>query len=323
MPMAIPTTMPILRSGKILRVLCVASFLLSGYAASAVEARAQERTEAAASDPSSTLTSLLSAACRQNQAQFINYLTAANVKAFQDLSDDSRAAVVKRFSLSDAVGRPLLSSDADGHPVMRCEIPGVTTEFHLGAVRVEDNLAFIPVEISNGPKPTQFGLIRQSGSWKLLSLGLMLFDIPQLAAQWSTQDLEEREKAVVQTLSALADVIRQYRTIFGKLPDTLAQLGPAGKDGVSADAAQLVNAEIAGGSLDGYKYHYRLVPGSAPAGAVFELVAEPEEYGKTGRRSFLMDSTGKVHGADKKGKVATAQDPSVDAGADDAEASKP
>jgi hypothetical protein len=323
--MARPTNMPILHNTKIVRLLCIASLLLPGYAATAGKASAQERTEAAApADPASTLTSLLSAACRQNQAQFINYLTAANVKAFQNLSDDSRAAVVKRFSLSDAVGRPLLSSDADGHPVMRCEIPGVTTEFHFGAVRVEDNLAFIPVEISNGPAPTQFGLIRQSGSWKLLSLGLMLFDIPQLAAQWSAQDLGEREKAVVQTLSALADVVRQYRTIFGKLPDTLAQLGPAGKEGVSADAAQLLNAQIAGGSLDGYKYQYRLVQGSAPATSVFELIALPEQYGKTGRRSFLMDTAGKVHGADKKGKVATAQDPSVDTtGADDAEATKP
>jgi hypothetical protein len=316
--------MPIPHSVKIARVLCLATLLLAGYAASAAPASAQERTEAAAADPSATLTSLLSAACRQNQPQFINYLTAANFKAFQALSDDSRAAVVKRFALSDAVGRPLLSSDADGHPVMRCEIPGVTTEFHFGAVRVEDNLAFISVEISNGPVPTQFGLIRQSGSWKLLSLGLMLFDIPQLAAQWGAQDLEEREKAVVGTLSALADVIRQYRTIFGKLPDTLAQLGPAGKDGVSADAAQLVNADIAGGNLDGYKYQYRLVQGSTPAEAVFELIALPEQYGKTGRRSFLMDTTGKVHGADKKGKVATAQDPSADAtGAGDPEASKP
>jgi hypothetical protein len=318
-----PTTMPTLHNAKIVGVLCVASLLLSGYRASAVEALAQERTEAAAPDPASTLASLLSAACRQNQAQFLNYLTAANVKAFQDLSDDSRTAVVKRFSLSDAIGRPLLSSDSNGHPVLRCEIPGLTTEFHFGATRVEENLAFIPVEISNGPGPTQFGLIRQSGSWKLLSLGLMLFDIPQLVVQWSTQDLQEREKAVVQTLAALADVVRQYRTIFGKLPDTLAQLGPAGKEGVSADAAQLLNAEIAGGTLDGYKYRYRLVPASTPAEAVFELAAQPEEYGKTGRRSFLMDSAGKVHGADKKGGVVTPQDPVVDTGAGDTEAGKP
>jgi hypothetical protein len=304
-------TMPILRSGKIVRALCVASLLLLGYAAGgAVQAGAQARSEIAGPDPSSMLTSLLSAACRQNQAQFVNYLTAANAKAFQDLSDDSRAAVVKRFSLNDAVGRPLLSADANNHPVVRCEIAGSTTEFHFGAARVEENVAFIPVQTSDGPA-TQFGLIRESGSWKLLSLGLVLFDIPQLAAQWSVQDLESHESAVVQTLAALAEAVQRYRSIFGKLPDTLAQLGPAAKDEVSADAAQLVNADIAGGSMDGYKYRYRLLPASTPVDALFELAAIPEEYGKTGRRSFLMDSAGKVHGADKKGALATAQDPTV------------
>jgi len=308
--------MPIPRTGKLLRILCAASLLLAGYGGGAPPVRAQERSDAAASDPPSTLASLLSAACRQNQAQFVKYFTAANVKAFEDLSDDSRAAVVKRFSLSDAVGRPLLSSDADGHPVVRCEVPGATTEFHLGATRLQENLAFIPVEISSGPAPTQFGLVHESGSWKLLSLGLMLFDIPQLSKQWSAQDLEEREKAVVETLSQLAAEVRHYRSIFGKLPDTLAQLGPAAKDEVSADAAQLVNADIAAGSLDGYKYRYRLIPALTPADAVFELAAAPEVYGKTGRRSFLMDAKGKVHGADKKGGLATAQDPAVDAGTD-------
>jgi hypothetical protein len=278
-----------------------------------MQARAQERSATARPDPSSTLASLLSAACRQNQAQFVTYLTAANAKAFQDLSDDSRVAVVKRFALSDAAGRPLLSADADNHPVLRCEIPGATTEFHFGATRLEENVAFIPVRTSDGPS-TQFGLVRESSSWKLLSLGVVLFDIPQLAVQWSAQDLESHESAVVQTLAALADAVQRYRTIFGKLPDTLAQLGPAAKDEVSADAAQLVNADIAGGSMDGYKYRYRLVPASTPADAVFELAAIPEQYGKTGRRSFLMDSAGKVHGADKKGGMATTQDPAAEAG---------
>jgi len=314
-----PMTMLIFPSGKIFRAFCAASLLFSGYVATAAPARAQARSDSAGTDPSTTLASLLSAACRQNQAQFVNFLTAANAKAFQDLSDDSRAAVVKRFSLSDAVGRPLLSSDANSHPVLRCEILGNTTEFHLGAPRVEENLAFIPVQTSDGPA-TQFGLVRESGSWKLLSLGLVLFDIPQLATQWNAQDLESHESAVVQTLAALADAIQRYRTIFGKLPDTLSQLGPASKDEVSADAAQLVNAEIAGGSMDGYKYRYRLVPAATPANGVFELAAMPEQYGKTGRRSFLMDSEGKVHGADKKGALATLQDPTVEA---DAGASKP
>jgi len=93
--------------------------------------------------------------------------------------------------------------------------------------------------------------------------------------------------------------------------------------GAAAVLAVADQHAVAGGSLDGYKYRYRLVPASTAADAVFELAAQPEEYGKTGRRSFLMDSAGKVHGADKKGGVVTAQDPVVDTGAGDTDAGKP
>jgi hypothetical protein len=37
----------------------------------------------------------------------------------------------------------------------------------------------------------------------------------------------------------------------------------------------------------------------------------PEDYGKTGRRSFLLDSAGKIHAADRHGDLATLDDPIV------------
>jgi len=42
-----------------------------------------------------------------------------------------------------------------------------------------------------------------------------------------------------------------------------------------------------------------------------EIAASPEQYGKTGRRSFCMDARGKIHGADKQGRVATFEDPLI------------
>ncbi|HEV2864039.1 MAG TPA: DUF3352 domain-containing protein [Pyrinomonadaceae bacterium] len=47
-------------------------------------------------------------------------------------------------------------------------------------------------------------------------------------------------------------------------------------------------------------------------GDKYEVSATPKNYGKTGRRSFLLDSDGIVHGADHKGQPATADDPPVD-----------
>lgn len=44
----------------------------------------------------------------------------------------------------------------------------------------------------------------------------------------------------------------------------------------------------------------------------FEATATPVEYGVTGRRSFYVDQTGVMRGADHKGRPATAQDPPVE-----------
>ena len=44
----------------------------------------------------------------------------------------------------------------------------------------------------------------------------------------------------------------------------------------------------------------------------FEVSATPKTYGKSGRRSFVVDQTGTVRGADHKGQPAGAEDPAVE-----------
>ena len=44
----------------------------------------------------------------------------------------------------------------------------------------------------------------------------------------------------------------------------------------------------------------------------FEATATPKTYGKTGRRSFFVNESGKVRAADRKGEPATADDPTVE-----------
>ena len=48
------------------------------------------------------------------------------------------------------------------------------------------------------------------------------------------------------------------------------------------------------------------------AGDKYTVVATPKEYGKTGRRSFFMDETGIIRGADRNGEPATSDDPPID-----------
>jgi hypothetical protein len=262
------------------------------------------------SDPASTLAAALTAACRGNATQFSNYLTADNAAAFRALPEAQRAAFLKRFSLADGSGRPLLSSDLQNHTVLRCMSQGGTAEFRFGDARTRENLAFIPVTVVDAQQ-TEFGLVREEGEWRLLSLGLVLLDVPQLSKQWAEGEVAAREESAIANLRTLSEAVETYRRAYGKLPESLAQLGPAPKDQISPELASLVNEHLAAGSEGGYRFRYRIVPAAEGDSVAFELAAMPDDYGKTARRSFLLDAAGKVHAADNHGAMATSEDPQV------------
>lgn len=273
----------------------------------------------APASPEVALSGALSAACRQDPAAFANFLTSDNAAAYRALPAPQRTAFMKRFVLLEDPGRPLLSTSTTGHPVVRCESPGISTEMRFGETRLRENLAFIPMEIPLPGEPSRsitFGLVREGGSWKVLSVGLILLDIPSMEKQWEQADMEAREEEAIAALRKLATALESYRRAYGKLPDALEPLGPAPKGGISPEAAGLIDADLSAGNKDGYAIRYRIVPagGNLPEedanqAAKFELAATPIEYGKTGRRSFFLDSGGILRGADKQGAVATSADP--------------
>jgi hypothetical protein len=274
-------------------------------------------------DPAAALAAALGAACRADQTDFANYLTAANAAAFRALPEEQRSAFLRRFSLKDAAGKVLLSSDDKGHVVVRCTAAGGTSEFRFGETRAGENLAFVPVTVVD-VQETEFGLVRESGGWRLLSLGLVMLDIPQLSKQWAAEDMAAREETALATLRGLSEAIETYRRAYGKLPDSLAELGPAPKDEISPEQASLVDEKLAAGEDAGYRFRYHIVarpeqrvrqdePDQADQADqdAFELAATPEEYGTSGRRSFFLDASGKVHGADRRGEVGSSDDPLI------------
>lgn len=300
-----------------------AFFLSAALAASPAFAasRARQQEHPPAEKPSDVLSDALSSACRQDANAFASELTADNALAYRALPAAERIAFMRRFVLLDDAGRPLLSTGLNGRTVLRCEAPGVTSEMRFGQPRVRDNLAFIPIEIpveGAAPRSITFGLVREGGNWKLLSAGLLLLDIPAMARQWEQQDVESHENEAIQSLRTLASALQDYRQDYGKLPESLTALGPAPPGGVSPEAASMVGADLASGKKDGYTFRYsqsapsgNLTQDEASQGAGFQLAATPDQYGKTGRRSFYLDSTGVLRGADKKGAVATSTDPPV------------
>jgi hypothetical protein len=266
--------------------------------------------ETGAPDSAAALSDALVAACKANETQFADFLAGSNPAAFRALPATQRAEFIKRISLSDLPGKPLISSDGNGHIVLHCRAPNTTVEYRLGTPRVRENLAFISVVVVDSEE-TEFGLIHETNGWKLLSLGLVLLDIPQLSKQWAQADLAAHEDAIIATLHETFEAVQTYHRAFGRLPESLAELGPAPKGQISPEQASLISAELAKGAQGGYEFRYRIVPDISGNDTEFELAATPRPYGTNGHRSFFLDASGRVHGDDKHGAVATVDDPLV------------
>lgn len=272
-------------------------------------------------DPAAALADALAAACRQDHAAFATHLTADQAKAFLALPEPQQTAMLKRLVLLDDPGRPLLSNTDQGRPEVRCEAAGLVADMHFSVAEIKENLAFVTVQIAlpgGEPRSVRIGFVREGGDWKLLSVGLLLLDLPELSKQWAQSDLEANEDVAIDSLAKIADALTRYQEAYGKLPEMLDTLGPAPPDGASIDHANFLPEDLAAGSSGGYNFRYVIVPVNVAGddadrdkAAGFVLAASPNEYGKDGKRSFYLDSNGILRGADKHGAVATSSDPQI------------
>lgn len=258
--------------------------------------------------PRGAIIAALTAACSQNAREFAGYLLQSSRRTFGSLTEARKKALLRRFSQTSMAGHAQPFLDTQGRMVVRCSTPAETVLYRLGVARIDHNVAFIPVTVSGG-ETTQFGMVRQPSGWRLFSLGLLVMNVPALVQQWEQAELEANERTAVADLITIENAVAAYHHAFGRWPEMLAQLGPAPPNQVSPQRAQILSARLASGVADGYRFRYRIVTG--PGGVIqgFELGAVPETYGKTGRRSFFVDTHGKLHAADKEGAPATAEDP--------------
>jgi hypothetical protein len=260
------------------------------------------------------------AACAQDETRFAHFLTVRNAETFGGLTPPARVALMKRFVLLDEVGKASVSPAPSGRPVLRCQTPEGAAELQIGAPDGADNLAFLPVEIRDATDSVgsnlmhvRMGMVRENGEWKLLSVGLVLLDLPSLAVEWDSEQIGETELAAINNLKKVAAAVEVYRRTYSRVPDSMAKLGPSTRGGVTPDAAGLLEADLAAGSKGGYIFRYVIVGASTlGAPAKFQLAATPQSYGRTGRRSFFRDDSGGLHGADRQGGVGSEVDPAID-----------
>jgi hypothetical protein len=276
--------------------------------------------------PGIALKGVLSASCSQNSNEFARYLTARNKEAFSRMTPQARLALMKRFVLLNEPGKATSSTNPSGRPLVTCSTPDVITEMQIGGAELRDNVAFLPMELRDATDTTganvhqvTMGLVREDGEWKLLSLGLLLLDIPALEVEWDVAEIDSTEKDAIESLNKIAGAIEAYRTKYPRLPESLERLGPPAKGAATPDAAGLLDSDLAKGLKNGYKFRYVILGADTlGAPAKYELAATPLQYGRTGVRSFFRDAAGVIHGADRNGAVGNEADPKVDAEASSA-----
>jgi hypothetical protein len=284
----------------------------------------------AANSPAAALRDVLQAACSQSSDEFSRYLTARSKQSFERLAPAARVALMKRFVLLNMPGKATATANPAGRPIVRCETPDVTTEMSIGGADTRENLAFLPMELrdvtdSTGANVRQItmGLVREEGQWRLLSIGVLLLDLPSLEVEWDAEEAEANEITALGNLRRLADAVETYRRTYFRLPESLGSLGPpptiaSGRNtqaktlAATREHAGLIDDQLASGNKDGYEFRI-IIAGADTLGAPakYQLSASPSSYGRTGKRSFFRDTDGGWHGADHGGAVGSASDPVI------------
>lgn len=111
------------------------------------------------------------------------------------------------------------------------------------------------------------------------------------------------EQCIVQTLRAVGGAQATYAaTHGGGNYGSLSSLRSQG----------LIDVRTASGVLRGYRLFVFITAGSLVEPATFSVSAIPEKYGATGIRSFRIDTSQVVRGADRQGGASGPEDPPVD-----------
>src|SRR5215831_18518304 len=148
------------------------------------------------SGPLAALRDLLVAACSHDEVSFKKFLTSRNKESFSRLTVAARTELMKRFVLLSDPGKPTTSRNPVGRPIVSCATPYGTAEIQIGGADLRDAVAFLPVDLREVSDPESgaahhilFGMVREEGEWKVLSVGLLLLDLPSLEVEWDRAEI--------------------------------------------------------------------------------------------------------------------------------------
>jgi hypothetical protein len=302
------------------RQICAVVFcVFAATALSAQESSSRGEVPAPVSGPSAALRDVFVAACSHDEVAFRKWLTVRNAESFSRLTVSARTELMKRFVLLSDPGKPATSANPAGRPIVSCATPYGTAEIQVGGADTRDAVAFLPVDLREASDPDTgaahhvlFGMVREEGQWKVLSIGLLLLDLPSLEVEWDQAEISTSEQQALEALGTIARAIENYRRSYSRLPESLFKLNAPQKGAPTAEAAGLLDLDLAAGKKYGYSFRYVIVGANdIGAPAQYELSATPSIYGRTGKTSYFRDASGAIHAGDHQGAIGNATDPKV------------
>jgi len=103
--------------------------------------------------------------------------------------------------------------------------------------------------------------------------------------QATREPMSSQETAALLAIRTLHTVQVQYYSQFGRYAASLTELGPPASGTPGPAGAGLIDRDLASGTKDGYKF---TLTGTVSG---YVIHADPEEYGKSGSRTFYSDQT--------------------------------
>jgi type IV pilus assembly protein PilA len=136
----------------------------------------------------------------------------------------------------------------------------------------------------------------------LIVIAIILIIITFALPKMTRARMYAQETAAIAAIRTIHTAQVQYYSQFGRYATSLTELGPPTSGNANIGAADLIDATLAAGLKQGYKFVVAGLQGG------YTISAIPEPYGTSGSRTFFSDQSMAVH--EHYGpEAATMQDP--------------
>jgi type IV pilus assembly protein PilA len=119
----------------------------------------------------------------------------------------------------------------------------------------------------------------------LIVIAIILIIAAIAAPKLNVARMQAQEMAAIRTLTTIHVAETSYFSQFGKFAESMAQLGPPAGGAEGPAAANLISGDLASGQKSGYVFTL------TPSKEGYSIVAVPQIFGQTGRRTFFSDQT--------------------------------